>query len=290
MKDIRNINEKINKKINTIIKHTNLNRAIIIFFIILAIFKLLLYFNGIYYNLQDNFSRAIETIVFSALAFFVSSVFVRLTTDIFINFLGEDAEKESVLFMQKLYSFIIYLIAISVVLLKLGLSLNNLSVILGLATTGFAFAIREVLLSYIIWFMLLTKKPFRIGDFIKIGEEEGKVMHIGTFYVVLDNTPEIRDDFIRVPNKTFLEKPIINFGNKEVIDKVEIYLKNIPKNFEAISKKLEKDFLENSVKVNLNSSKEGIFLIVSFKSDYLERKKIITKILNKISEFGLEVK
>lgn len=290
MENLKNINKRINKKIDTMIKHTNLNRAIIIFFVILAIFQLILYFDGKYYDLPQNVSKIINLIIFSALAFFISSVFVRVTTDRLINFLGENTDKEYLLFIQKIYGFIIYLITLSIVLLRLGLSLNNLSVILGLATTGFAFAIREVILSYIVWFMLLTKKPFRIDDFIKIGEEEGKVVHIGTFYVILDNTPERKEDFTRVPNKIFLEKPIINFGKEEVLDKIEIYLKSIPKNFEAISKKLEKDFSEYNAKVNLNSNKDGIFLVISFRTDYLERKKIATRILNKISEFGLEIK
>ncbi|MEM4397330.1 MAG: mechanosensitive ion channel, partial [Candidatus Woesearchaeota archaeon] len=266
MEEIKNFNKNINKKIKGIIKYTNLNRAIIIFLVILFIFQIILFFDNKVYVLPENVSTIIKIVIFSTLAFFISSIIVRFTTDILISFLGQDVEIEFVLFIQKMYSFIIYFIAFSIVLLRLGFSINNLSVILGLATTGFAFAIREIILSYIIWFMLLTKKPFRIGDFIKIGEEEGKVMHIGTFYVILDNTPDRKDDFIRVPNKIFLEKPIINYGNGEVMDKVEIYLQKIPKNFEEIAKKIEIEFLNNNAKVNLNSNKEGIFLVISFKA------------------------
>ncbi|MEM3374232.1 MAG: mechanosensitive ion channel [Candidatus Woesearchaeota archaeon] len=283
-------NNNINRKVDDIIKFTNINRAIILFFVILAIFQLIIYLNNKYYYLPGNISNIIKLIIFIALAFFLSSVFIRFTSKIFIGFLSKEDNIEQILFLQKFYSFVIYLIAFSAVLIKLGFSLNNLSVILGLATTGFAFAIREVILSYIIWFMLLTKKPFRIGDYIKIGDEEGKVQHIGTFYVLLDNTPTHRDDFIRVPNRTFIEKPIINFGRENVLDKVNLYLKSIPKNFEVISKKLEKEFLNYNCKVFLNSDKDGIFMTIVFRSDYLERKDIITKILLKIKELGIELK
>lgn len=284
-------NKKNNKKdlYMNLLKNTHINKFIIVFFFILAFFQLILYFNNKYYALPSNVSNILKLIIFTALAFFISSLVIKFTSKIFINFFGNELEIESILFLQKFYSFFIYLIATSIVLLKLGLSLNNLSVFLGLATTGFAFAIREVILSYIIWFILLIKKPFRIGDFIKIGDEEGKVMHIGTFYVLLDNTLDNKDDFIRIPNKVFLEKPIINFGKDKVLSNLEVYLKKIPINYKNIANNLEKEFSGYLLKVNLNSSKEGISILITFRSDYLEKNKIITTILEEIKNFDLEL-
>jgi small-conductance mechanosensitive channel len=55
--------------------------------------------------------------------------------------------------------------------------------------------------------LLLTKRPFRISDYIKIGDNEGKVVTIGSFYVFLKPISyHPKDSLIKVPNKFFWKK------------------------------------------------------------------------------------
>ncbi len=271
-------------------KHPFINRTIILLILFFGILQAILYFDNNLYNLPETSRSVIKIVIFTAIAFLVTTIWVRFSVDRIIMLFGDDIEPEQKLFVQKTYSFVMYLIAISVVMLRLGLSLNNLSLMLGFATTGFAFAIREVILSYIVWLMLLTKKPFRIGDFIKIGEEEGKVIHIGTFYVLIDNTPDKRDDFVRIPNKVFLDKAIQNFGKHEILDKVEIPIRQIPKNADALIKKIQKELSSFNVSlISLLAKENGYFLVISFRAPYLERKKTSTKIISKVASNNQEL-
>jgi len=160
-----------------------------------------------------------------------ASIVVRITAKRFVKILVDSEDVEHRLILTKMYAFIIYLVATAIVLWKLGFSMQNLTIFLGLATTGMAFAIRDILISYFIWFMLLAKKPFRIGDFIRIGEDEGRVQHIGTFYVVLDDSPDTRDDYVRVPNKSFLEKPITNYGRDLITSVIKLPIDPVPRDF-----------------------------------------------------------
>lgn len=216
-------------------KHPAINKAISMLIIFSALLGSIYFFDRKIYQLSGNILFWLNFFFISSIVFLLVSIFIRLTVDRFTGAFAEEIEQK--IFLEKFYSFILYSLAAVAIMLNFGLGITNATLFLGLITTGFAFAIREVILSYIIWFMLLVKKPFRIGDYIRVGEEEGKVIHIGTFYALIDNTPDKREDYIRVPNKIFLEKPIQNFGASDMQYNVSIPLKKItPDIEERISK------------------------------------------------------
>jgi len=139
-------------------------------------------------------------------------------------------EPEESIFYSKIYSWILYGVAVFFILGYLGVSLGNITLVIGLIATGLAFAVRDVLMSFFGWMVLLRKKPFRIGDYIQIGEDQGRVQHIGTFFVLLANTPSTGDQFTRVPNRLFLEKSITKKGKETITDYIILPLKGFPAN------------------------------------------------------------
>jgi small-conductance mechanosensitive channel len=246
-----------------------------IFFIVLAV----KYLNTTrYMNLPLEFLTAINGIVTFVAAYLIASLFIRLTSSIFLKFFSK-ADVEKKLLATKLYGFVIYLITTVIVLWILGVNAQNITLFIGLITTGLAFALREIIISYMVWFMLLTKKPFRIGDHIKIGEDEGRVEHIGTFYVVLDDTPDEKDDFVRVPNKMFLEKPIVNYGRSSFSFSFSYPLfRELEKNkLDSMEEKIKA--ISSSLSYSLSSDSTSVKVVVSGRAkSYLERDQIRTKV------------
>jgi small-conductance mechanosensitive channel len=150
--------------------------------------------------------------------------------------------------------------------------------------TGFAFAVRDVLLSFFAWIILLRKKPFRIGDYIRIGDDEGRVQHIGTFFVLLDSTPEFPDDFTRVPNKLFLEKSIVNFGKNIAQEKIRFQLNEIPDNkkqlFEMLERELSKKMQDNShLFINIDLKDEKLYLLVEYHVNFKEKRTMKSEVI-----------
>jgi len=216
-----------------------------------------------------------------------ASVFIRFTAKAFRNIFSE-VDVEEKLLITKAYGFVIYSLTVLLILYLMGVGISNLTLFLGLITTGLAFAVRDILMSYFAWFMLLTKKPFRIGDYIQIKEIEGKVIHIGTFYVLLDDSPENRDDFIRIPNRIFLEHPLFNFGSRDFTYRIiyplaegkSIDLDKIRKALQTVSVK-ETSGLE----WHLDSSPQGLSLVVTGKAQsFRERNHIRTQVLSALAE------
>jgi MscS family membrane protein len=179
-----------------------LNASVLFFSALLILLLAVLYFDSRgFISIPAGVALVLKNILVVIATLFITSLILRLTIKPFFRLFDEPEER---IFYTKIYSWTLYSVSIFVLLHHFGVSLGNITLFLGLIATGLAFAIRDVLLSFFGWIILLRKNPFRIGDYIRIGEDEGKVIHIGTFYVLLDNTPDIPQDFIRVPNKLFL--------------------------------------------------------------------------------------
>ncbi|MGB3907700.1 MAG: mechanosensitive ion channel domain-containing protein [Methanomethylovorans sp.] len=299
---IKSVKEKF-KKIKMKFDLEQLNKAVVFFLIVmLPIIAIHLAGRQEIIPVPETLMKILEGITVVLVSFGGATLFIRLTINFTIGAFGDIGQPEERILLSKLYTFLIYLLATVVVFLYMGIGIQNVALFLGLTATGFAFAIRDVVLSYIIWFMLLTKKPFKIGDYIKVGNEEGQVKHIGMFYVVVDaslNTytdytkmlnkvfieRPIRNhsngkffsryaDYTRIPNKVFLEKPIRNYGTGKFFSSFDLYLKSVPMDIiDRLEKVREKgDELKDAYATfYLNSDSDGVKISVEFKTVYAER-------------------
>jgi len=202
----------------------------------------------------------------ATIVMFVFRLIYKLTASKIQKFFDEQEEQ---IFYSKIYGWLLFTIAAFAILNLLGLSLNNITLFIGIITTGLAFALREVLLSFIGWLILLRKKPFRIGDHIRIGEEHGKVIHIGTYYVILDKTGDIPDDFTRIPNRFFLEKSIEKLGKSQAQEKVLVRLLSKPPDKESRLLKLSSNIEDidahaKLLSANFDVQNDRLYLVVNF--------------------------
>lgn len=281
----KNIVSKISESIHN--HQKGLNRLIFIFGAILTLFiTLIVVDNYELISFSKTIINVLKTLAVIVSSYFIASVIIRFTSSWSVKFIKEE-DIEAKLIMSKFYSFLIYLIATAFVLWKIGVTIQNIALISGLIATGLAFALREVLLSFFVWLILLVKKPFRIGDNIKIGEEEGIVKHIGIFYVHIDNTPESYDDFVKVPNKLFIDKAIYNYGKKPVPIKISMNInpetKDIYKKIKILTEKI--NFVEIYKKPYLENTKDNFLHITTIVySDYHKRTENRTKITELIIE------
>ncbi|WP_094226750.1 mechanosensitive ion channel family protein [Methanolobus psychrotolerans] len=228
------------------------------------------------------FTESLSALVTIFMSYALATLFIKLTVNhILDHFKGLGHIEERIL-IGKMYLAFVYLLATLVIFWQFNITIQNIAIFLGLMTTGFAFAIRDVILSYFIWFILLTKKPFKIGDYIRVGEDgdmEGLVKHIGLFYVVVDPTPDSYEDYFKIPNKTFLEKPIKNYGRDKFRNEFEMYfdMDDLPSD---LASKIEilKEKVWNSIDVDvsffLGSDRDGVKVTVYYKSTFERREQI----------------
>ncbi|MBN2110157.1 MAG: mechanosensitive ion channel [Methanosarcinaceae archaeon] len=275
------------------LRHTFLNRTILVF-IFMALLMVLL----VLANQQNIISIPLVMIDYMflgisiLLSYAMASIVARLTVSRIMDLSGETFEPEQRILLSKAYIGLLYTIATVYVFIRLGIKVQDIAIFLGLITTGFAFALRDVILSYICWFIMLTKKPFKIGDYIHVDGIEGQVKHIGMFYVLLDDSPETYEDYYRIPNKLFLEKTIHNYGKGRFSSFFELYLNkmpadiaNIPPDLDALLDDLNAEIADTfSTKaiLRLDSDKEGMKIRADYRCSYQEKDIIKDRLLRLI--------
>ena len=229
----------------------------------------------------------LEAIVIVLISYTLATVFIRLTVYLVPDRLGDAGEQEEKILFSKMYTSFIYSIAILIAFWQLGLDIQNIAIFLGLITTGFAFALRDIIFSYFAWFILLTKKPFKIGDYIEVGDEQGIVTHVGLFYVGVDPYPRVYSDFYKIPNKTFLEKTIRNHGRGKFKLSFDLYLQEIPTYLdERVENIREKARIvgHGDAHFHLGCDKDGVKLITEYKATFEARDKTRHQLINIILE------
>ncbi|MBK7963851.1 MAG: mechanosensitive ion channel [Bdellovibrionales bacterium] len=96
--------------------------------------------------------------------------------------------------------------------------LRNLSVFLGFAGAGIAFALQEVIVSIAGWFAVLTGRFYSPGDRIQLGGICGDVLDIGVLRTTLMECGQwVRGDqyngrIVRVANSFIFKEPVFNYS------------------------------------------------------------------------------
>ena len=92
-----------------------------------------------------------------------------------------------------------------------GFDLKTLLAGLGIGGLAFAFAAKDTIGNLFGSITLLLDRPFRIGDWIKVGSSEGEVFEIGIRTTLLRTSA---DTVITLPNSSLVNKQVENFGRR----------------------------------------------------------------------------
>jgi small-conductance mechanosensitive channel len=101
----------------------------------------------------------------------------------------------------------IYGIGLTIILAVLGASWTAIAAILGAATFGISLALQDVGRNFVNGIYLLIERPFRLGDWVRIGLAEGRVEEVGIRLTSLRNPASNR---IIIPNSVVFSSIIEN--------------------------------------------------------------------------------
>ena len=151
-------------------------------------------------------------------------------------------------FVKNLIRILLYVLVILTAVNTMGVPMTSIITLVGSAGVAVSLALQGVLGNLIGGFILLLFKPIRAGEYVKIGDNEGTVKNVGTFYteiVTVDNRQ------INLPNGTLTNTAIVNY-TREGTRRLDLiftvgYEQNIDKVYEVLRKVVseEKEMLEN---------------------------------------------
>lgn len=106
--------------------------------------------------------------------------------------------------LRRVISWVVMIIGLITALGTLGVDVTAL--VAGLGLTGFAlgFALQDIISNFLAGVLLLIHRPFRRGNYIKVGDKEGVVVDMDLRYTMLQ-TDKVR---ILIPNATLFKDSI----------------------------------------------------------------------------------
>ncbi|MFP9126544.1 mechanosensitive ion channel family protein [Niallia sp. BSM11] len=143
-------------------------------------------------------------------------LFPKLMTKLDIN-----VDKIIVPFITKMLKTLVLMLGFSIIAQEWGFNINGFIAGLGLGGLAIALAAKETVSNLFGGVVLVTEKPFTIGDWIKTPSVEGTIEDI-TFRSTKVRT--FAQALVTVPNSTLANEPIINWS-KMGKRQVSFYLK-----------------------------------------------------------------
>ena len=119
---------------------------------------------------------------------------------------------------KKLGTFIGYLLTIVLIAVVYSDKLGGLTVALGVAGAGIAFALQEVIVSFAGWLAIMFGNFYKTGDRVQLGGVKGDVMDIGVLRTTIMETGQWVDGdlyngrIVLIANSYVFKEPVYNYS------------------------------------------------------------------------------
>ena len=202
-----------------------------------------------------NYDVLINKGVFVGAAIWVAYFVVRLMSAI-LNWYNakmtaetqQKTEAQFIPFVRRVINIIIYIIAFLIILAYFGVEITPLIASLGIASLAVALALQDTLSNFFAGFYLLTDKPIKVGEYIKLDSgAEGYVEEIGWRSCKIK---QLTDNIIIVPNSKVTSSVIVNYDqpspNMTISIPITVPYDSDLEKVERVTVAIAKDVLKNT--------------------------------------------
>ncbi len=246
-------------------------------------------------DFSSIWSNIINNITYQKLAFTVLSLLLVMAVVKLVNRLLYRAIKETGKFYtakKRVYYIFTTFYLIFIFALWLD-SATTLATYLGFLSAGIAIALKDVLVNIAAWFFVVLRKPFRVGDRVKIADQVGDVIDFRLFQFTLLEVSSTADGeqstgrITHVPNEFVFIHPLINFsrGFKYVWNEIKVLL-----TFESDWELAKKLFLDITEHHSLHLSEAAATMVREAGKQFMIHYNNLTPIVyTNVKESGIEL-
>lgn len=247
----------------------------------------------------ENLIPVLRTIITIVVVFIILNFIFNRIKRRLVVLARTKKQKSNVEIFSKLLKYLLVLILLLAAIFSYSGSLTGLGIGIGLFSAALGWALQRPITGIAAWIMIVTKRPFEIGDRILIGETKGDVVDISLTHIHLSEiggtiaSEEISGRIIMIPNSILFEQKIINYTlqNEFILDEATsliTYESDLEKAkkicYNAALKFLDKELKEKKELpfVRVFQSDSGIQVKVRYKVRVSKRIEILSNIHNEI--------
>jgi len=156
-----------------------------------------------------DLSNVIKALVFVSLVLYVFGFFKKLL----IHWVQKHPQSNDDVFysIAKLITYTGWVIAIWGTLSFLGLNMQNLAIVFGALSVGIGFGLQTIINNFVSGVLILFERPISVGDWIKVGGQEGIVKNIRIRATELEDFDKAS---VLIPNSTILSGDLVNLTRR----------------------------------------------------------------------------
>lgn len=162
----------------------------------------------------DSIAMFFDRTGFSFISFLVVVVFGTISVKCILkiikySLLQSSLDKLLVKFVMTIARIILYVALMLYALKVLGVPLSGAVTALSAITLAIGLAIQDIIAGVASGMMLVSIHPFKVGDYIEVGDFGGSVKEVNLFHTVL-TTPDNKQ--MMIPNKSIFASEIVNYS------------------------------------------------------------------------------
>ncbi|MBU2503709.1 MAG: mechanosensitive ion channel family protein [Nanoarchaeota archaeon] len=248
------------------------------------------------FNLQNGNLKIVLAVIFIVVTYTFLNIFIRA---IFLKKVRTKKMRHNVIVFTSLISYTFIFLAVLFIAITLAGGLTGLGLAAGLLTAALGWALQRPITGIAAWIMVISTKPFEIGDRIIVGGVRGDVINITLTHIYLGEFggtiggEEISGRTVIIPNAVLFEQNVINYTsqNDYILDEVAFAItykshldlaKNIAK---EAANKVTKDFIDKVPMkpfTRSNFQPSGVDVRIRYYTGASERQEINSKITEEI--------
>jgi small-conductance mechanosensitive channel len=249
------------------------------------------------------YTREIAGLVLLIVSIILFYIFLKIIERYLLKKVKTRKQVSNISVFLGMLKFLFLFFLVMIVIAFYSGNLGDLSFIAGLLTVALGFSLQKPISSVVAWLILITRRPFDIGDRIILSNIKGDVTNITLSHIFLDEVggtiegEERSGRRVIIPTSVIFENEIINYTMQDDYILVEIitmitYESNLDKAEELILAAVDKimtplwpSFPDRIIKkphIRLQFRDSGIDVIVRYYTITMKRNEIATNIRREI--------
>jgi small-conductance mechanosensitive channel len=203
------------------------------------------FFEYIYTNIEKfiPLGRTIITVIVTLIIF---DIILNLSRKTLLKGIKTKKQRSNVKIFSKVLKYIFFILIVISAIFSYAGSWTGWGLTVGLFSAALGWALQKPITGIAAWIMIVSKRPFEIGDRIIIGNVRGDVVDITLTHIYIAEIgglvagEETSGRIIMVPNAIMFEQNITNYTSKDehILDQVAVNI-----TFESNLEKAEKMIL-----------------------------------------------
>lgn len=112
-----------------------------------------------------------------------------------------------------------FIIAILMAIAAAGVEMKNIALVASALSIGIGFGLREIVSNFVSGIILIAERPIKVGDWVRIGDEEGTVKEINFRSTEIET---FKKSNVIIPNSQILTSSVVNMTHRNDIGRIDI--------------------------------------------------------------------